>query len=196
MRIQTLVVGALQVNCHIVSDGESPDCMVVDPGGSARAIIEAIEDAKLAPQWIVNTHAHGDHIGGNAQLKERYPDTGIRHNDARIIHKSPRNLNSEDMAGGECRVASRVPAKRLDGVLGRWQHPLRGLRPSLNADFIISGSVRGATRCGASPLFCVGNHELSLRRDCRRFRPMNGPQGSVGSCPACRKAGQAAVQPR
>lgn len=77
MKIQTLVVGALQVNCHIVSDGESPDCMVVDPGGSARAIIEAIEDAKLAPQWIVNTHAHGDHIGGNAQLKERYPDAKL-----------------------------------------------------------------------------------------------------------------------
>lgn len=77
MKIETLVVGALQVNCYIVSDGDSPDCMIVDPGGTARAIIEAVEGARLRPRWIVNTHGHGDHIGANAQLKERYPDAKL-----------------------------------------------------------------------------------------------------------------------
>src|SRR5207249_11636243 len=40
-------------------------------------ILEELDDEGLTPVAILITHAHGDHIGGNAALKERYPDCPI-----------------------------------------------------------------------------------------------------------------------
>ena len=73
MDIETLAVGPLQSNCHVVTDGESPETMVVDPGAEAARIIAAVEAVGGEPRWIVNTHPHGDHIAANAALMERFP---------------------------------------------------------------------------------------------------------------------------
>jgi len=75
MQIQQITVGSLQVNCFILSpDGDAPqDAMIVDPGGDADLILDAIESARLKPAWIVATHGHGDHIAAITEIKERYP---------------------------------------------------------------------------------------------------------------------------
>ena len=44
---------------------------IVDPG-EAGPVIEAIEAGPGRLDYILNTHGHGDHIGGNAELKRRY----------------------------------------------------------------------------------------------------------------------------
>lgn len=79
MKIDTIVVGALQVNCFIVYD-ESLDATVVDPGDEAEKIIRLIEDRKLKVSRIVCTHAHFDHVGAVTRLKEK---TGA----AVLLHK-------------------------------------------------------------------------------------------------------------
>ncbi len=71
MKIENIVVGALQVNCFIVYDEESRDALVVDPGDEAGRIIRSIEDRKLVVSRIVCTHAHFDHIGAVRELKEK-----------------------------------------------------------------------------------------------------------------------------
>lgn len=71
MKIENIVVGALQVNCFIAYDTESLGAIVVDPGDEAEKIIRLIEDKKLVVERIICTHAHFDHIGAVRRLKEK-----------------------------------------------------------------------------------------------------------------------------
>ncbi len=50
------------------------DCLVVDPGFDADRIVQRIEQLGLTPAAILNTHGHADHIAGNRELKQRWPD--------------------------------------------------------------------------------------------------------------------------
>ena len=50
------------------------DCVVVDPGLEPEKIVQYIEGRQLEPSAILCTHGHSDHIGGNAELKHRWPD--------------------------------------------------------------------------------------------------------------------------
>lgn len=44
---------------------------VLDPG-EAGPVIDFLEKNGLKPSYIFNTHHHGDHIAGNAEIKEKY----------------------------------------------------------------------------------------------------------------------------
>ena len=50
------------------------DCLVVDPGFEPEQILDLLDENRLVPAAILNTHGHSDHIAGNALLKERWPD--------------------------------------------------------------------------------------------------------------------------
>ena len=50
------------------------DCLVFDPGLEPDKIFAALEQRGLEPALIIDTHGHADHIGGNAAMKERWPD--------------------------------------------------------------------------------------------------------------------------
>lgn len=54
---------------YIIQSGNA--VAVVDPGDAA-PIIKALNDMNLTPTHILNTHHHGDHINGNAALKQKY----------------------------------------------------------------------------------------------------------------------------
>jgi len=76
MLIETVPVGPLQVNCHIVGCPETRQAMVIDPGAEGERILQLLESLQLRLQLVVNTHAHFDHIGGNAVLV-RQPDVEL-----------------------------------------------------------------------------------------------------------------------
>jgi glyoxylase-like metal-dependent hydrolase (beta-lactamase superfamily II) len=62
LQIQTLIVGQLQTNCYLLSDSESQECVVIDPGDDGSYIAETILAKKLSPICILATHGHFDHI--------------------------------------------------------------------------------------------------------------------------------------
>jgi glyoxylase-like metal-dependent hydrolase (beta-lactamase superfamily II) len=62
MILQTLLVGPLGVNCYVLADEKTREAIVVDPGGNARDILNALQHHRLQVTAIVNTHAHFDHI--------------------------------------------------------------------------------------------------------------------------------------
>lgn len=70
MFIETLVVGPLQANCYIVGDETAAEALVIDPGGDAEEILEAIAKLGATVKTIVNTHGHVDHILANRRIKE------------------------------------------------------------------------------------------------------------------------------
>jgi glyoxylase-like metal-dependent hydrolase (beta-lactamase superfamily II) len=70
MILKVLEAGPLMVNCYIVGDEETRESAVFDPGGSVDRIVKALADDQLTLKYIINTHAHWDHVGGNQQLQK------------------------------------------------------------------------------------------------------------------------------
>jgi hydroxyacylglutathione hydrolase len=68
--IEPLVVGALQTNCYVVGDEASAEGIVIDPGGDADVILEALRRLKLKIKLVVDTHGHFDHIMANREVME------------------------------------------------------------------------------------------------------------------------------
>jgi glyoxylase-like metal-dependent hydrolase (beta-lactamase superfamily II) len=67
---EILPVGMLQCNCSIFGDEQSKEAIVVDPGDEIALILQVLARHGLKVKAIVITHAHIDHIGGAAKLKE------------------------------------------------------------------------------------------------------------------------------
>lgn len=73
MLIKTLPVGHLDTNCYIVTDENSLECAVIDPGAEANTILDYIEDNSLKCKAVFLTHGHFDHTGAVEDVAE---DTG------------------------------------------------------------------------------------------------------------------------
>ncbi len=63
-------VGPLQCNCSVVGDEASREAMVIDPGDDIEDVLAIVRKHGLTVKQIVVTHAHIDHVGGAAKLKQ------------------------------------------------------------------------------------------------------------------------------
>jgi len=66
------VVGPVQTNCYFLSDEETKECIVVDPGADAKSLLSYIEKNGLKVTAIVLTHGHFDHILAVDSLKSAF----------------------------------------------------------------------------------------------------------------------------
>ena len=66
MLIKTLVVGHLDTNCYVVTDENTLECAVIDPGAESNTILDYLEDNHLKCVAVMLTHAHFDHTGALA----------------------------------------------------------------------------------------------------------------------------------
>ena len=66
------IIKCLQDNyAYLVIDKTKSLAIVIDPSES-KPIIDYIEKNKLNLKFILNTHHHFDHVGGNKELKKKY----------------------------------------------------------------------------------------------------------------------------
>lgn len=70
MTFDTVVTGALGVNCCILGCEETGQAVVVDPGDEVERILAQVAQRGYRVAAIINTHGHFDHVGGNAALKK------------------------------------------------------------------------------------------------------------------------------
>jgi hydroxyacylglutathione hydrolase len=63
MILETLVVGAMEVNCYILAQEKGSAAIIIDPGEGFRMINDALKRNALKPGLVINTHGHYDHIG-------------------------------------------------------------------------------------------------------------------------------------
>lgn len=96
--INKFTFGPLKTNCYVVKNNN--DLIVIDSStlkeGEKRDLVDFIKllDGKLC--FIINTHGHFDHIGGNNILKKSFPDAKI------LIHKEDKEkLTSSEKNGSK-----------------------------------------------------------------------------------------------
>ena len=64
-------------NVYLVWDEESKKAFLVDPGSPLDEAVQLIEKENLELDYIILTHAHGDHTGGLSYFREKYPEAKL-----------------------------------------------------------------------------------------------------------------------
>ncbi len=70
IKIRTFVVTPFAQNLRVLIDTDTSRCLVIDPGGEEKRIIEYLSKGKLKVEKILLTHSHIDHVGGLAKFEE------------------------------------------------------------------------------------------------------------------------------
>jgi glyoxylase-like metal-dependent hydrolase (beta-lactamase superfamily II) len=90
MFIKQMQVGHLAVFAYLVGDTNTGDALVIDPADQAHDILALAAKNNLRINYIVNTHGHVDHIGGNAEMKKLTGAKIIIHaDDAPMLSSTP-----------------------------------------------------------------------------------------------------------
>lgn len=80
-------VTAFQQNCSLLTCTQTRKAALVDPGGEAEKLIEAVEQADVTLEQVLLTHGHIDHIGGAADVAAHFgvPIVGPHRADEQLI---------------------------------------------------------------------------------------------------------------
>lgn len=71
--VACITVGMFEENCYLYACPETREAVIIDPGDEPDKIIETIQELKLIPKYIINTHGHIDHICAIDAVSEVYP---------------------------------------------------------------------------------------------------------------------------
>ncbi len=64
LMIKGIIVGVFQENCWIIGNKNSGEAICIDPGDEPEKILDLAKDMKVKIKYIINSHAHVDHIMG------------------------------------------------------------------------------------------------------------------------------------
>lgn len=82
---KTFAVPPLGCNCTILGDPVTKQAVVVDPGGAAERLLQAVGELGLTVVAILHTHAHFDHFLASGEMRRA---TGA----ALCVHQEDRGL--------------------------------------------------------------------------------------------------------
>lgn len=125
MIVKTLVVGALQTNCYIVT--KNNQTIIIDPGEEYEKIKKEIQEKNVV--GILVTHHHFDHVGALKQLED----------DLHLIH-------NQSITNFEYEVIE-TPGHTKDSIT--YYFPKE--KTMFTGDFIFQGAI-GRMDLGGSPI--------------------------------------------
>jgi glyoxylase-like metal-dependent hydrolase (beta-lactamase superfamily II) len=86
---------SFETNTYLVWDTESLEAILIDPAAPNTTLRDEIKSLKLNLRYIINTHGHGDHIGGNEFFHAAFETTiAIHSDDADMLIESTQNLSA------------------------------------------------------------------------------------------------------
>jgi glyoxylase-like metal-dependent hydrolase (beta-lactamase superfamily II) len=202
--LETITSTLFEENCYVLAQPGRTDCLVVDPGLEPGRILARLDELRLAPAAILNTHGHCDHIAGNGALKRRFPDAPIviGRGDAIKLVDAHENLSAEfsnsavsivspeadrlvdegdeiDYAGFHLTVRE-IPGHSVGHVVFIWQDSSPTV--VLGGDVLFAGSVgRTDLKGGSFKQLAAGIHaKLFTLADDAIVLPGHGPPTTIG----------------
>ncbi len=96
LQIRTIESMPFAENTYVVWLPPRKEALVIDPGLEPELVLDCLQNEGVTPAAILNTHGHGDHIGGNAALKEAFPQAPliIGVNEAPLLTDANANLSA------------------------------------------------------------------------------------------------------
>ena len=185
VKIITIPVGAMRVNCYILRD-HTGDGIIVDPGGETAAngsdlILKALRENDVTPKLIVLTHAHFDHMLSLERIREATKAPLALHKDDAPALADPYISYMAQYAG---KLTPILPAERLltDGdTIGFGSTTLRVLHTPghtpgsiclVGDDFILTGDTLFRGSAGRCDL--AGGDQFALLKSMKRLRELSG----------------------
>lgn len=94
MILEKLIVGPVETNCYVIGCERTLRGIVIDPGANREKILKTIKKRNLNIKYIINTHAHIDHIGANKYLKDVLgAEICMHEEDIKILENPSLNLS-------------------------------------------------------------------------------------------------------
>jgi glyoxylase-like metal-dependent hydrolase (beta-lactamase superfamily II) len=121
MIVEQILGGPMAVFSYIVGCEREKECLIIDPAGSIDSILSRTAELGLTVKYVVNTHGHADHTGGNNA----------------IISKTGAKLVVHDKDA--CRITASLN-KAMSLAMGKKPSPRAHIRVS-NGDFINIGQT-------------------------------------------------------
>ncbi len=85
MKLKILNQGAFRVNNYILFDEETKEAVLIDAGGDFEETKATIDELEGNLKYILNTHAHMDHIVGDEEIQRNYNVPIYMHKDDGIL---------------------------------------------------------------------------------------------------------------
>lgn len=196
MKLQMITVGPFQMNSYILYSSEGSDCILIDPADELERIYQFIEEKKLNPVAIYNTHGHIDHIRFLSLIQKKYNLPFYLHKDELFFVENLQNQGA--MYGMQTAEPPNVTHFLEEGQT----HSLNGetfttiLAPGHSPGsicfkfeaFLIGGDVLFYDSIGRTDLY-MGNHDqlistihnkLMILPDNLTVFPGHGPETTIG----------------
>ena len=97
---EQIPAGSYQNFSYLFGDSKTKRAVIFDPAWEIDRLLAKIAENRLTLEYIVNTHAHFDHIQGNGELKERTGAKVIMH-DSSSAPKDIGVTDDEELVIGE-----------------------------------------------------------------------------------------------
>lgn len=81
MNLKIYQTGPLDVNTYVLTDEKSKEAILIDVGGSFQTIKKELDKYGFKIKFVLNTHGHFDHVLGEIEIQENFPQIPI------CIHK-------------------------------------------------------------------------------------------------------------
>ncbi len=118
-KVEGYQVGQIMTNCYLVSNEETKELLIVDPGDQADLLARKIDESGAKPAAILLTHGHFDHVLAVNELAEQYQIPVYAHeNEKKQLHSTAVEFFPHLGRSGEIKVDHFISGEPLLKLAG------------------------------------------------------------------------------